>query len=148
MLIPMTRPSALLTLIFVSIFAQSNKKFTLEPGYDFHEIPPNHGKPLLVEASINFSNILEVLETQQLISIETSLRLYWKDSRVKPVQSFLESNDSSGQYVSLNPEFASLIWMPDIFIDKTRSIRKPAYFTQAAYLRLYNKYQVLGKVQF
>ena len=138
MLIQMTKPSAFITLIVVSIYAQPNKKFTLEPGYDFHELPPSHGKPLLVEASINFSNILEVLETQQLISIETSLRLYWKDSRVKPVQSFLESNDSSGQYVSLNPEFASLIWMPDIFIDKTRSIRKPAYFTQAAYLRLYN----------
>ena len=94
--------------------------------------------PLLVEASINFSNILEVLETQQLISLETSLRLYWQDRRVKPVERFVEWNDSCGQYVSLNPEFASLIWMPDIFIDKARSIRKPSYFTQAAYLRLYN----------
>ena len=103
------KPPVLLSLIFVSIIAQPNKKFTLEPGYDFHEIPPTNGKPLLVESSINFRNILEVLETQQLISLETSLRLYWKDTRVKPVHSFLMSNDSSGQYISLNPEFASMI---------------------------------------
>ena len=141
MLIQMTKKSsALITWIFAFIVAQPNKKFTLEPGYDFHELPPSHGhgSPLLVEASINFSNILEVLETQQLISLETSLRLYWRDSRVKPVQQFLEWNDSCGQYVSLNPDFASLIWMPDIFIDKAKTIRKPSYFTQAAYLRLYN----------
>jgi hypothetical protein len=28
--------------------------------------------------------------------------------------------------------------MPDIYIDKAKEVRKPAYFTQAAYLRLYN----------
>ena len=138
MIIMTSKPPAMISLILVSTLAQPNKKFSLEPGYDFHEIPPTGGKPLIVEASINFSNILEVLETQQLISLETSLRLYWRDARVKPVRSFLESNDSSGSYISLNPEFANMIWMPDIFIDKTKSIRKPAYFTQAAYLRLYN----------
>ena len=129
---------SLLTLFITSLFAQPSKKFLLEPGYDYHELPPSPAMPLLVEASINFSNILEVLETQQLISLETSLRLYWMDSRVKPARSFLEWNDSCGQYVSLNPEFASMIWMPDIFIDKARAIRKPSYFTKAAYLRLYN----------
>ena len=33
---------------------------------------------------------------------------------------------------------AKQIWMPDIYIDKAKDVRKPAYFTQAAYLRLYN----------
>ena len=133
-----TKTLFFLSLFKASLFAQPNKKFTLEPGYDYHELPPSPDMPLLVEASINFSNILEVLETQQLISLETSLRLYWKDSRVKAVRRFVEWNDSCGQYVSLNPELARMIWMPDIFIDKARTIRKPSYFTQAAYLRLYN----------
>ena len=117
---------------------RANKKFILEARYDIHELPPTKEKPLLVEASINFSNILEVLETQQLISLETSLRLYWRDSRVRPNQTFMESSDGCGPYVSLHPGLTSSLWVPDIFIDKAKTIRKPAYLTHAAYLRLYN----------
>ena len=135
-----TKLSVVIHLLCFSIVAQFNKKFQLEPEYDFHEIPPTnaHEEAPMVEASLNLRNILEVLETQQLISIETSLRLYWRDTRIKPVQKFLEMVDSCGPYMSLNLEIASTIWMPDIFIDKTKSIRKPTYFSQAALLRIYN----------
>ena len=65
--------------------ATGYQKITLSPDYNLHELPPSDG-PLLVESSINLSNILGVLEKEQLISLETSLRLYWKDTRVKPVE--------------------------------------------------------------
>ena len=126
--------------IIVSVFiiqAGGYKKLILSKDYNLHELPPSDG-PLLVEASINLSNILEVLEKQQLISLETSLRLYWKDSRVKAVEEYLEGVDSIGAYVTLNPVLAETIWMPDIFIDKARSVRKPVFFLPPAYLRLYN----------
>lgn len=54
-------------------------------GYDLDEAPQQEGGgPLLIEASINLSNILEVDEKHQLITLETSLRLYWVDKRIKP----------------------------------------------------------------
>ena len=69
------------------------QKLLFSPDYNLNEQPPSAG-PRVIEASINLSNILEVLEKQQLISLETSLRLYWKDTRVKPVERFLEGDDS------------------------------------------------------
>ena len=109
------------------LHATGYQKITLSPDYNLHELPPSDG-PLLVEASINLSNILGVLEKEQLISLETSLRLYWKDTRVKPVEKYLEGNDSLGPYITLNSKLAEIIWMPDIFIDKARSVRKPVFF--------------------
>ena len=130
----------ILVIVFNLIFmikANGYQKLNFSPDYNLHELPPSDG-PLLIEASINLSNILEVLEKQQLISLETSLRLYWKDSRVRPVEIFLEGNDSLGPYTTLNPKLAENIWMPDIFIDKARFVRKPVFFIPPAYLRLYN----------
>ena len=51
------------------------QKLLFSPDYNLNKQPPSEG-PLVIEASINLSNILEVLEKQQLISLETSLRLY------------------------------------------------------------------------
>ena len=99
------------------------------------------------QASINLRNILEVWEKEQLVSLETTLRLYWKvtkqpetkscmvqiflseyilnsillkiqDTRLRPDSKYLESADSFGEYVALNPSKADIIWMPDIFIDQ------------------------------
>ena len=107
------------------------------------------------QASINLRNILEVWEKEQLVSLETTLRLYWKvthpetkscnkfvksvsdayiighilnskllkssfgqDTRLRPDGKYLESSDSFGEYVALNPSKADIIWMPDVFIDQ------------------------------
>lgn len=87
------------------------QKLLFSPDYNLNEQPPSDG-PLVIEASINLSNILEVLEKQQLISL--------------------------GSYITLNPKLAEMFWMPDIFIDKAKLVRKPVFFIQPAYLRLYN----------
>ena len=58
--------------------------------------------------------------------------------RVNPVERFLEGDDSLGSYITLNPKLAEQFWMPDIFIDKAKLVRKPVSFIQPAYLRLYN----------
>ena len=124
--------------LFQSTKGEAYGKLTFDPGYNLHELPPTSDGPLLIEASINLSNILEVAEKHQLISLETSLRLYWKDARVQPVERYLEANDSHGRYITLNPKLAEKFWMPDIFIDKAKSVRKPVFFIAPAYLRLYN----------
>ena len=37
-----------------------------------------NGVPLQINASINLRNIFHVIEKEQIISLETTLRLYWK----------------------------------------------------------------------
>ena len=36
------------------------------------------GGPVVIQASINLRNILDVAEKEQIISLETTLRLYWR----------------------------------------------------------------------
>ena len=84
--------------LWVAAFADN--RILLEPDYSLHQRPPtDEGEPLLLEvtcrkflyilfivaysvfifqASINLRNILEVREKEQLVSLETTLRLYWK----------------------------------------------------------------------
>jgi hypothetical protein len=54
----------------------------MDEDYNIHEAPQgDHGQPLNVNFSINVRNILGVKEPDQILSMETSLRMYWKDPR-------------------------------------------------------------------
>jgi len=118
---------------------KDHRKIVLESGYNLQERPKSsNGEPLLISASINLRNILEVSEKEQLVSLETTLRLFWKDPRIKPRQEHIESEDSIGQYITLNPRRADSIWMPDIFIDQVKALRVPSFYTRPASLRVYN----------
>ena len=44
-----------------------------------------------------------------------------QDTRLRPDSKYLESADSFGEYVVLNPSKADIIWMPDIFIDQVNT---------------------------
>ena len=61
----------------------------------------------------------------------------YQDTRVKPKPQFLDSNDTTGSYFTLNPDKASKFWMPDVFIDQAKALRVPTYYTRPASLRLY-----------
>ncbi|CAB4065749.1 GRGLCN [Lepeophtheirus salmonis] len=104
-------------------------------GYNIHEIPPTeNGDPLTVEVSVSLRNILEIDEHKQLLTIETTLRLYWVDERLS-VKHLLEN--SSMDYILLHPKVAKLIWFPDIYIDFAKDLRIPTYMTPPASLRIY-----------
>ena len=61
----------------LSVLAEEKVIFT--PDYSLHERPPTkEGEPLVIKSSINLRNILDVKEKEQIISLETTLRLYWK----------------------------------------------------------------------
>ena len=56
-----------------------DSKVVFTEDYSLHERPPTkEGEPVLIKASINLRNILDVVEKEQIISLETTLRLYWK----------------------------------------------------------------------
>merc|ERR1719209_1039175 len=129
----------LLLLIFVN-GAVGEHRMKLEKGYNLQERPASEeeGEPLEIRASINLRNILDVSEKEQLVSMETTLRLFWKDPRVRPQESCLEGEDAFGRYVGPNPRKADDIWMPDVFIDQAKAVRTPTYYTKPASLRVYN----------
>jgi len=113
--------------------------FAVSKDYNPQLRPPTEdGTPLQINASINLRNILDVAEKEQIISLETTLRLYWKDSRVVPKPEYIDGEDSVGHYLTLNPDKASRFWMPDVFIDQAKALRVPTYYTQPASIRLYN----------
>ena len=69
-------------LFILVSFAKTRHKVIFSEDYSLHERPPTEdGKPLVIEASINLRNILDVAEKEQIISLETTLRLYWKVRR-------------------------------------------------------------------
>ncbi|XP_023330045.1 glycine receptor subunit alpha-4 [Eurytemora carolleeae] len=106
---------------------------------DIHEIPPTRDKkPLAVSASINIRNILDVEEVKMLVSLETTLRLLWRDPRIVPKAQYLTSRDTNGNYTNLNPSLASSIWIPDIFVDLAKDMRTPTFFMKPASLRVYS----------
>ena len=82
---------------------------------------------------MNVRNIMEVNEKAQYITLETSIRMYWRDSRVK---SNPKSN-SGVEFVSINGDQIHKFWVPDIFIDQAVKTRNPKVHVQPATLRVY-----------
>ena len=111
---------------------------TITPDYN-HHLPPQSQLPITVNFSINLRNVLEVNEVGEKVSLETTLRMYWKDERIalnfeSLPESFFLQNKS---FISLHPDVANMIWIPDIFIDQAVSLRKPQFQVPAASLRVY-----------
>ena len=72
------KPSIVLLFFHVVLIA-SNSQVVFQEGYSVDERPPTaNNQPVLINASINLRNILDVAEKEQIISLETTPRLYWK----------------------------------------------------------------------
>ena len=110
------------------------KKYTTDPNYDKNKLPPSDG-PLQVRGQMNLRNILDVSESKQLISLETTLTFVWKDTRITPK---LDRLDRNKNYMILSPRHEKEFWMPDMFIDQAKAIRKPKYLIEPASIRLYS----------
>lgn len=86
---------------------------------------------LQVNVSLNLRNIFEVNEKAQYISLETSLRLYWKDERITGVP--LGNDD----FVNVNGKAIDNFWVPDVFIDQAKALRAPTFHVKPATIRVY-----------
>lgn len=129
----------LLMVMVMTVQASPEHRVSFSEDYNSQLLPPTEdGGPVVIQASINLRNILDVAEKEQIISLETTLRLYWKDTRVAAKAEYLDSQDSTGPYFTLNPSHASRFWMPDVFIDQAKALRSPTYYTKPASLRVYN----------
>ena len=78
-------------------------------------------------------NVLKVDEPSQLLTVETSLRMTWKDSRL----SISLPGDYPTSYIRFGNNVMSYIWIPDVYIDGVQDLRSPAYkvdFTKNIFL--------------
>ena len=76
---------------------------------------------------------MEVNEKAQYITLETSIRMYWRDGRItsKP------TTKSGVEFVSINGDKIHKFWVPDIFIDQAVKTRNPKVHVLPATLRVY-----------
>ena len=68
-------------------------------------------------------NVLKVDEPSQLLTVETSLRMTWKDSRL----AISLPGDYPTSYIRFGNNVMSYIWIPDVYIDGVQDLRSPAY---------------------
>ena len=112
-------------------------------GYSKHEVPPRaENQPLRVNFSFYLSSILNVDEPNQVISLESTIRLKWFDSRIS-----ISVNESNGNlrfddnfnesYYLFNRNPVDNLWFPDVFIAHAKELRMPVYQIPPLYLRIY-----------
>ena len=109
-----------------------------QQGYTVDEKPA--GKPLVVNASMNLRNIIKVSEKEQTISLEITLRMFWRDDRLSLKSTAGLPRDSTHydlSYIVQIGEEISKFWLPDLFVDEAIETRNPAYKVPTESLRLY-----------
>ena len=83
-ILTMSQHSKIWTILYLILtmfgwLCLAEEKVIFSSDYSKHEMPPTEdGKPLMITSSMNLRNILEVKEKEQIISLDTTLRFYWK----------------------------------------------------------------------
>ena len=140
----------------INVKKEDHAKYFKEEGYNPHTVPvpvvngSDGGlvkKPLKVKASVNIKNIFSVREQEQMVSMEMTLRLYWKDKRIAPNRKYCRANDSlHGAYVTLIPDLMAAkndkFWIPDIFINEAKNVRSPTVHLKPSSLRVYEDHTI------
>ncbi|XP_040570016.1 glycine receptor subunit alpha-2 isoform X2 [Lepeophtheirus salmonis] len=101
-------------------------------NFSANDPPKLHHSPLIVEFQVNLRNVLEINELEQTISLETSIRMFWKDHRIS-------LSKKNVPYLTFNPEYLKdAFWIPDVFVDEAKDLRSPQYQLRPSSLRVYN----------
>eukprot|EP00092_Neocalanus_flemingeri_P091752 GFUD01116408.1.p1 GENE.GFUD01116408.1~~GFUD01116408.1.p1 ORF type:complete len:265 (-),score=41.58 GFUD01116408.1:236-1030(-) len=129
---------------FILLFALKScrgHKIEKLPDYVIYEKPA--ARPLLVNASLNLRNTIGISETEQTISLEVTLRLFWKDERVKLIVDKTQpapphdSAHSNLTYLVQCGDRINQFWLPDLFVDQAIQTRSPKYKMPTESLKVY-----------
>jgi len=117
----------------------------ISDSYESHLRPGGvNKKPLYIVAELNLRQIVNVDEKMQQISLETTLRLNWRDDNIsiakeaKDYDGLMEDVKTGRPYILLDPSFVDCIWIPDIFVDQSINLRVPTFHSKPRSVRVYN----------
>ena len=91
--------------------------------------------PLRVDFSLNLASILSIDEPNQVVSMESTVRIQWHDTRINVT--LPPDHPKDMDYLLFNRDPIRDIWFPDVFIDKAKAVRAPTYKIPPAYLRMF-----------
>ena len=135
-----------LILILIIRMTLALDRLDIPEDYHAHMIPPSEDgkKALDLQVVITVRNIVAINEVKQEITIEASLKLFWKDKRFKIKDSVKEfdGDDEHGNYIQMDSRFSKDIWIPDIFIDKSTVSRVSSFHTIPSSIRVYDNSMV------
>ncbi len=132
------------TLVGSATMSSPHRLVQLSEDYNVHVPPTNLTRasngsvihsPLVVYFSINLRNVLGVNEKEQLLSLECTIRMFWRDKRISLAPGAIPEGSD---YITFKPEAAKHFWVPDVFVDRAKSLRMPTYLTRPASLRIYS----------
>ncbi|XP_078588032.1 gamma-aminobutyric acid receptor subunit beta-3-like isoform X4 [Branchiostoma floridae x Branchiostoma japonicum] len=112
-----------------SAATQPDVKLTaLFRGYDPLIRPNFHGKPVAVQMSMTIASIDQVSEVDMDYTVTVLMRQYWNDPRLK-----FPGNRS----MSLDPRLAKKLWVPDTFLENSKSSYLHTVTVDNALIRLF-----------
>ena len=86
-----------------------------------------------------YSNEICEISLFQAISLESTIRMRWFDTRITLTNtSDLAYKTSEGRYLLFNRDPVRELWFPDVFIPRAKDVRVPAYKILPSYLRIYD----------
>ncbi|XP_075257622.1 glycine receptor subunit alpha-2-like isoform X2 [Convolutriloba macropyga] len=101
---------------------------------------PNYGKaPVLINVTVLLGNLGPISEVEMNFRIDMAIRQRWNDPRLQ----FTPPQDANTPELSLNYEFASKIWLPDIFFPESVQAFKHDVMQPNTLVRLYPNGDVL-----
>ena len=131
----------LIFLVFLFKNVHAIHRLDIPDNYVAHMIPlsEDEKKPLDAKVLITVRNIVAINEARQEITLEASLKLFWKDKRIKikdTVKEF-DGEDGDKKYIVMDSRFADDLWIPDIFIDQSTMTRVSNFHTKPSSIRVY-----------
>jgi len=130
-------PQTLIITCFLE-YTTTTHNIEFQPGYAVDERPA--GRPLEVNVSLNLRNIIEVSEKEQTISLDITLRMFWRDDRLSFNYSGNFPRDlthNNLSYIVQTGDEIGKFWLPDLFVDEAIMVRNPTYKVPPESLRLY-----------
>ena len=93
---------------------------------------------MVVLMDFHLKDIPRVDTKLQEIEVDVVLGFRRKDFRLETFTKEANfSSDHYGEYVAFPGEHAKNLWMPDVYLDKTPTVRNPIYMLDASSVRLY-----------
>ncbi|XP_076041782.1 gamma-aminobutyric acid receptor subunit delta-like [Oratosquilla oratoria] len=102
-------------------------------NYDPLAIPTTPtGEPLLLNFHVKARDIQDIDESSMDITVEWYIRLYWRDSRLRPPPEAAGTE----KWTTVHSGIVDHIWVPDTFIDHVKSITSPMLMVKPHSLRM------------